>query len=69
MNDTKVKPQNKGTKQLFEQPHSRKLSRTHISDTVNYFLFLRMWTLLYWNIQNTTLTPLDYYRAFYLWSD
>jgi len=50
---TTVKPQNKGTKQLFENPILEKLSRTHISVPLALF-FLYAATLLYWNTQYTS---------------
>jgi sterol desaturase/sphingolipid hydroxylase (fatty acid hydroxylase superfamily) len=53
--DTQVKPQAKGSKQLFENPLLEKLSRTHISVPLIIF-FTYSGGLLYWNIQNTDLT-------------
>jgi sterol desaturase/sphingolipid hydroxylase (fatty acid hydroxylase superfamily) len=52
-----VKPQNKGTKQLFDNPILEKLSRTHISVPLIIF-FSYAGGLLYWNITNTSLSPL-----------
>lgn len=52
-----VKPQNKGTKQLFENPILEKLSRTHISIPLIIF-FSYSGGLLYWNVKNTSLSPL-----------
>jgi hypothetical protein len=55
--NAEVKPQNKGTKQLFNNPILEKLSRTHIS--VPLIIFGCYTTaLLYWNIESTSLTPL-----------
>jgi sterol desaturase/sphingolipid hydroxylase (fatty acid hydroxylase superfamily) len=51
---TTVKPQNKGTKQLFENPILEKLSRTHISVPLIIF-FSYAGVLLYWNTQQTSL--------------
>lgn len=55
--NTAVKPQNKGTKQLFKNPILEKLSRTHISVPLLIF-FAYSAGLLYWNIENTSLIPL-----------
>lgn len=55
--NTEVKPQNKGTKQLFDNPILEKLSRTHISIPLIIF-FSYAGGLLYWNIKNTSLSPL-----------
>jgi sterol desaturase/sphingolipid hydroxylase (fatty acid hydroxylase superfamily) len=50
-----VKPQNKGSKQLFKNPILEKLTRTHISVPLTIF-FLYAAGLLYWSITNTSLT-------------
>lgn len=50
-----VKPQNKGTKQLFKNPILEKLTRTHISVPLVIF-FSYSAGLLYWSITNTSLT-------------
>ena len=50
-----VKPQNKGTKQLFKNPILEKLSRTHISVPLVIF-FSYSGGLLYWSITNTTIS-------------
>ncbi len=50
-----VKPQNKGTKQLFNSPILEKLSRTHISVPLTVF-FLYSAVLLYWSITHTSLS-------------
>ncbi len=52
---SEVRPQNKGTKQLFNNPILEKLSRTHISVPLTVF-FLYSAGLLYWSITNTTLS-------------
>lgn len=54
---SEVKPQNKGTKQLFKNPILEKLSRTHISVPLIIF-FVYAATLLYWNTQHTSLNML-----------
>jgi sterol desaturase/sphingolipid hydroxylase (fatty acid hydroxylase superfamily) len=51
-----VKPQHKGTKQLFKNPILEKLSRTHISVPLIIF-FTYSAALLYWSITHTSLTP------------
>lgn len=50
-----VKPQNKGTKQLFNNPILEKLSRTHISVPLVIF-FSYSGGLLYWSITNTAIS-------------
>jgi sterol desaturase/sphingolipid hydroxylase (fatty acid hydroxylase superfamily) len=50
-----VKPQNTGTKKLFQNPILEKLSRTHISVPL-IILSLYSAALLYWSITHTTLT-------------
>jgi sterol desaturase/sphingolipid hydroxylase (fatty acid hydroxylase superfamily) len=50
-----VKPQNKGTKQLFKNPVLEKLSRTHISVPLVVF-FSYATALLYWSITHTSLS-------------
>ena len=50
-----VKPQNKGTKQLFQNPILEKLSRTHISVPLIIFSFYST-GLLYWSVTHTTLS-------------
>ena len=54
---TDIKPQIKGTKQLFKNPILEKLSRTHIAVPVVLF-FLYSAGLLYWNIIHTSLSAL-----------
>jgi len=54
--ETPVKPQTKGTKQLFKNPVLEKLSRTHISIPLVVF-FSYSATLLYWSITHTDLSP------------
>ena len=53
--ETEIKPQNKGTKQLFKNPILEKLSRTHISVPLVIF-FLYSSGLLYWSITHTDLS-------------
>jgi sterol desaturase/sphingolipid hydroxylase (fatty acid hydroxylase superfamily) len=53
--ETVIKPQNKGTKQLFKNPVLEKLSRTHISVPLIIF-FLYSSGLLYWSITHTNLS-------------
>lgn len=60
-----VKPQNKGTKQLFENPILEKLSRTHISIPLIIF-FSYSGGLLYWNVKNTSLSPLTTIILFFI---
>lgn len=50
-----VKPQNKGTKQLFKNPILEKLTRTHISVPLVVF-FSYAGGLLYWSITHTSLS-------------
>jgi sterol desaturase/sphingolipid hydroxylase (fatty acid hydroxylase superfamily) len=50
-----LKPQNKGTKKLFENPILEKLSRTHISVPLIIFAVYAI-SLLYWSITHTTLS-------------
>jgi sterol desaturase/sphingolipid hydroxylase (fatty acid hydroxylase superfamily) len=52
---SELKPQHKGTKQLFSNPILEKLSRTHISVPLTVF-FLYSAGLLYWSIANTSLS-------------
>jgi sterol desaturase/sphingolipid hydroxylase (fatty acid hydroxylase superfamily) len=50
-----VKPQNKGTKQLFKNPILEKLTRTHISVPLVIF-FSYAAGLLYWSVTHTALS-------------
>jgi sterol desaturase/sphingolipid hydroxylase (fatty acid hydroxylase superfamily) len=50
-----MKPQNKGTKQLFSNPILEKLSRTHIAVPLTVF-FLYSAGLLYWSVTHTSLS-------------
>jgi len=60
-----VKPQNKGTKQLFDNAVLEKLSRTHIS--VPLLIFFSYATgLLYWNIRYTTLNAVTTVVLFFV---
>ncbi|MCU0418196.1 MAG: sterol desaturase family protein [Cyclobacteriaceae bacterium] len=52
-----IKPQNRGTKQLFQSPVLEKLSRTHISVPLAIFGVYAA-ALLYWSITHTSLSPL-----------
>lgn len=52
---TEIKPQNRGTKQLFQNPILEKLSRTHISVPLIIF-FIYSTGLLYWSITHTDLS-------------
>lgn len=52
---SEIKPQNKGTKQLFKNPILEKLSRTHISIPLTIF-FVYSVALLYWSVTHTTLS-------------
>lgn len=52
----KVKPQNRGTRQLFKNEWLEKLSRTHIAVPLIIF-FSYAAGLLFWNIKNTSLQP------------
>lgn len=51
-----LRPRNKGSKQLFENPILERLSRTHIAIPLTIF-FLYSSALLYWNVTNTSLSP------------
>lgn len=53
--ETTIKPQNKGTRQLFKNPILEKLSRTHISVPLIIF-FSYSAGLLYWSITHTSLS-------------
>lgn len=50
-----IKPQNKGTKQLFKNPVLEKLTRTHISVPLVIF-FSYAGGLLYWSVTHTDLS-------------
>jgi len=63
MNAT-LKPQNKGTKQLFQNPILEKLSRTHISVPLVIF-FSYATALLYWSITHTSLSVLTTIGMFF----
>ncbi len=52
---TGIKPQNKGSKQLFQNPILEKLSRTHISIPLIVF-FIYSAALLYWSATHTSLS-------------
>ena len=60
-----IKPQNKGTKQLFNNPILERLSRTHIS--VPLIIFgLYSSALLYWSVVHTSLSVLTTVGRFVL---
>jgi sterol desaturase/sphingolipid hydroxylase (fatty acid hydroxylase superfamily) len=60
-----IKPQNKGTKQLFKNPILERLSRTHIS--VPLIIFgLYASALLYWSVTHTSLSVLTTIGLFFL---
>jgi len=50
-----IKPHNKGSKRLFQNPILEKLSRTHIAVPLIIF-FTYSSGLLYWNVTHTTLS-------------
>ncbi len=50
-----IKPQNNGTKQLFQSPILEQLSRTHISIPLIIF-FLYSSVLLYWSVSHTSIS-------------
>lgn len=50
-----IKPQHRGSKQLFQNPILEKLTRTHIAIPLTIF-FLYSSGLLYWNVTHTTLS-------------
>ena len=52
-----IRPNNKGTKQLFKNPILEKLSRTHISVPLTIFTLFSS-GLLYWSITATSLSRL-----------
>jgi len=62
---TEIKPQSKGTKQLFQNPILEKLSRTHISVPLIIF-FLYSSGLLYWSITHTALSIATTVGMFFL---
>ncbi len=53
--ENQVKPQNKGSKQLFKNPILEALSRTHIAIPLTVF-FSYAAGLLYWSVTHTSLT-------------
>ena len=62
---TEIKPQNKGTKKLFQNPILESLSRTHISVPLVIF-FLYSSGLLYWSITHTALSAVTTIGMFFL---
>jgi len=63
--DSAIKPQSKGTKQLFKNPILEKLSRTHISVPLIIF-FSYAAGLLYWSITHTSLSILATIGMFFV---
>ncbi|MBS1486593.1 MAG: sterol desaturase family protein [Bacteroidetes bacterium] len=53
--ESTIKPQSKGTKQLFQNPILEKLSHTHIAAPLIIF-FVYSTVLLYWSITHTHLS-------------
>lgn len=53
--ESTIKPQSKGTKQLFKNPILEKLTRTHIAVPLIIF-FLYAAALLYWSVIHTSLS-------------
>jgi len=60
-----IKPQNKGTRQLFQNPILEKLSRTHIAVPL-FIFFLYSSGLLYWSVTHTTLSIATTVGMFFL---
>lgn len=54
---TEIKPQNKGTRRLFDNPILERLSRTHISVPLIVFAIYST-ALIYWSVTHTTLSVL-----------
>ncbi len=61
----KTRPQQNGTKQLFENPILEKLSRTHIAIPLVIFSFYSA-GLLYWNVTHTSLSFLTSLAMFFI---
>lgn len=57
MMKTDIKPQNKGTRKLFDNPVLERLSRTHISVPLIVFAIYST-ALIYWSVTHTTLSVL-----------
>lgn len=60
-----IKPQNKGSKQLFQNPILEKLTRTNIAVPLVIF-FLYAAGLLYWSVTHTSLSLLTTVSMFFL---
>ena len=60
-----IKPQNKGTKALFQNPILEKLSRTHISVPLIIF-FIYSSVLLYWSVTHTSISIATTVLIFFL---
>ena len=65
MTTSDIKPQDKGTRQLFRNPILEKLSRTHIAVPLVIF-FSYAAALLYWSITHTGLSMLATVGMFFL---
>ncbi|HEY8511533.1 MAG TPA: sterol desaturase family protein [Cyclobacteriaceae bacterium] len=63
--NAEIKPQNKGTKQLFKNPILERLSRTHISVPLIIFGIYST-ALLYWSVTHTSLSVLTTLGMFFL---
>jgi len=55
MMKSEIKPQNKGTRRLFDNPILERLSRTHISVPLIIFAIYST-ALVYWSVTHTTLS-------------
>ena len=60
-----IKPQNKGTKTLFQNPILEKLSRTHISVPLIIF-FIYSSVLMYWSVTHTSISIATTVLIFFL---
>ena len=60
-----IKPQNKGTKALFQNPILEKLSRTHISVPLIIF-FIYSSVLMYWSVTHTSISIATTVLIFFL---
>ena len=65
INGTEIKPQNKGTKALFQNPILEKLSRTHISVPLIIF-FIYSSVLMYWSVTHTSISIATTVLIFFL---
>ena len=62
---TEIKPQGKGTRQLFRNPILERLTRTHIAVPLTIF-FMYSSGLLYWSITHTSLSAVTTVGMFFL---